>query len=80
MVKFTVLTPWLEDADGLKKPKVFEDYPMSTGDKWMDTTGQPVENLMPDPNLYAIEAITSGALHTMIASDTNYLILSEEIV
>jgi hypothetical protein len=75
---FTV--PWtviLEEGEGINTPLLGQDYPYNsgTGDgvkKWQDVTGQPSENLTPNPNQYQIEVWANTATMDAIEADATY--------
>ena len=78
------LTPWgLSDSgDGevSNSPALPDKYPFNAGNgirKWQDITGQPSENLWPDPNCYIIETWADTATMDAITADTEYVILRE---
>ena len=75
-----VLSPWLEPAEhpkGKRGARLWVDYPVLSGS---DATGQPVENLSPDPNLLVVEIECEAATLDLIAADNVYLVLSSEEV
>lgn len=54
---------------------------LSAGDGWSDTTGQPAENLVPDPNALIVRAQISAETLAAIEADPDHLVLwAEEIV
>ena len=76
-MKFEVLTAWTgtgTEADA-NRPKVADDYTIG---KWTDTTGQPSQNLQPDPNLYLIEAEADPAVVAAIEADNDYHVFWSE--
>ena len=73
-----VLSPWIVDANGQRSIQVSRDYAGLTGS---DVTGQPVANIVPDPNLMAVLIECEAAVLDAIEKDSNYQVLwSEEIV
>ena len=75
-----VLSPWLEPAEhpkGKRGPRLWVYYPVTSGS---DVTGQPVENLAPEPNLLLVEIECEAAVLALIAADARYHALwSEEV-
>lgn len=75
--EFQVVTVWTAKTSYGNYPLVVIDYPMP----WQDVTGQPSENLWPDPNIYVVEAKAEELVLDNIDSDSDYLVLwSEEMV
>ena len=74
-----VTTPWtgtgtMEDSN---RPLIGDTYSLK---KWEDTTGQPAENLQPDPNIYIIKIQCTEEVLNQIEADENYTVLwSEEV-
>ena len=72
-----VLTPWVVQ-DNTNQPQLPLDHPVLA---WQDVTGQPAENIVPDPNTYTIEVTCDQATLDAISADAAYFVLtSEEIV
>ena len=69
-----ILTPWNDerDAGGFVKPTVRDNYELIG---WRETTGQPDENLIPDPNLVAIEIFCTEQVLAAIELDGTYLVI-----
>ena len=90
MIRCTILTPWFIIVDPeldpeLKQddrnaPQVFQDHPLTAGCSWTDITSQPVENLIPDPNLYTLQAVITQEILDAINADPTYLVLSEDTI
>jgi len=73
-----VIGPWIVDPDGQKSKKLSRDY---AGCTISDVTGQPVANLLPDPNLVAVVVVCEADVLDALEADGDYLCLwSEEIV
>lgn len=73
--------PWigtglfLQDA---KRPQLSDDLELLN---MSDVTGQPSENLQPDPNLYTVEVVVLDTVLDDIQSDNTYYIhWNEEVV
>ena len=85
MNKITVLTPWIGDGFTDKgggdvdrrRPKVVDDYGIKT---WSDITAQPAENLTPTPNAYVIHANVDDATLAAIDADSQYTVLTVEVI
>lgn len=78
MKRAQVLTPWIGDgrsADSANRAAVGDAY---TLERWTDVTGQPAENLQPDPNLLAVEIVCEDAVLAQIDADPDYEILWSE--
>ena len=72
-----VTTAWTADATS-NRPAFHDDYPSAS---WSDVTGQPVENIVPAPNLCNIVIECDLTTLNTIEADVNYLVIwSEEIV
>jgi hypothetical protein len=71
-----VITPWIYDADrDTNEQAVSLDYPAV----WSDVTGQPDENLLPDPNVFISHGNgLSDAQMTALEADTNFVVLWSE--
>ena len=73
-----ILSPWIVGADGQRSIQISRDYAGLTGS---DVTGQPVANIVPDPNMMAVLIECEAAVLDDIEKDSNYLVLfAEEIV
>ncbi len=75
MILLQVLTPWkfISNSDGdFLKPALDDDYFLNT---WSDVTGQLTQNLLPEPNLYIIEAKVEEEVFSAIQADPAYFIL-----
>ncbi len=77
MARAEICTPWTgTGADGdPNRPQVADDYSLLS---WIDSTGQPVENLQPDPNLYCVVATMEDAVLDAIEADATYQVLWSE--
>jgi len=72
-----VLTEWLFE-DGTNRPRLTKDYRLVSA---VDTTGQPVENLVPDPNQSIWYIVCEEAMLDLIEADNNYLVLwAKEVI
>lgn len=89
MNKVEVITPWVEaifgDDTTSNHPKIQDDYPyvQATGYgilSWEDTTGQPSENLSPDPNSYIVFATCDDATLADLEADASYYVLTSEVI
>lgn len=70
--------PWVTDPDGQKSKKLSRDY---AGLFISDVTGQPSENVTPDPNLVTVLVTCEAAVLEQIEADGVYFIQwAEEIV
>jgi len=74
---FQVMTAWTgtgteEDSN---RPLVADTYAIQ---KWTDVTGQPAQNLQPDPNLYTIEAEAEESVVNAIEADNDYFVVWSE--
>jgi len=75
MIKMAVLTAWSGDGseDNPNHPAISDDHQLQ---RWEDTTGQPSENLHPDPNLLEINAwVETDEQLQAIEDDPNYYVL-----
>lgn len=80
MILFQVLTSWKlnETLDGkYLEPGLVSDYLLHS---WSDVTGQPAENLLPEPNLLAIQAQASAETFAAILADPQYLVLWSKMI
>lgn len=82
MIKIFVTTPWVEADPSSESPRLKSNHPRFSEDYpavgWTDATAQLAENLVPDPNLYVIEALVDDATLAQIVVDTNYEVLTAE--
>jgi hypothetical protein len=70
-----VVTPWNTDMPGFNEQGVALDYPAV----WSDVTGQPDENLVPDPNVFVSRGEgLSDAQMTALEADARYVVLWSE--
>lgn len=73
-MKAQVITPWVRNTvEGLglaNQCKLKIDHPSIL--TWTDVTGQPSENLFPDPNMYVVEIICDQTTLDAIEADDNY--------
>ena len=79
MYRAEVATTWTGTGaeDDANRPKLGDDYALK---KFEDCTGQPSENLRPDPNLYVVRVECEEAVLAEIEDSPDYLVLwSEEI-
>lgn len=74
-ILFQTLTAWVlnssEDGNFLE-PALAVDHKLLS---WSDVTGQSAANLLPDPNLFAIQAQADEETFAAIQADTRYLVL-----
>ena len=76
-MKGEVLTAWTGDGLSLEssnRPVIADDYTVA----WTDTTGQPSENLTPNPNMYIVQIECDEATLEAIEADSKYEILWSE--
>lgn len=73
MIHALVLTSWVTGKDN--HPKFADEHP---GIGWQDVTGQPVKNIMPDPNLYVIE-LPACPDKDFDLIDPDLVLMSEEV-
>ena len=74
-----ISTQWVgtgADEDS-NRPRLGDDYDIN---KWEDVTGQPSENLRPEPNNYVVKVEAETYVMDQIASDSNYYIYWREQV
>lgn len=80
MKRARVLTSWTGDGvtqETATRPALLADYALES---CTDVTGQPAENLQPDPNLFAVEIVCDDAVLEAIDADSTYLVLWDEDV
>lgn len=80
MILFQVMTPWtlIEQAEGLfVEPALASAYKLVS---WSDITGQLAENLLPEPNLYIIQAQADQETFAAISADPSYQVLWSKII
>ena len=79
MIRCECSTQWIGDGteDNANRPKLGDDYDIH---KFEDVTGQPSENLRPDPNNYIVLAEMEQSVLDLIAADSNYYIYWREQV
>jgi hypothetical protein len=78
MKRARILTPWTGDGQSTTtayRPLVSDRYPLA---RCVDVTGQPAENLQPDPNLFVVEAVCEEATLALIEADPDFVVLEEE--
>jgi len=81
-IRAAIVTPWVEGGlapgmPGSFKPMFHDDY---TFIRWEDVTGQPIPNIMPDPNEYTLVAEMEQGVFDTLAADPDYEVLwSEEV-
>jgi len=80
-----VLTPWTNDVEHgnyplLQAALVESGYIARNGHPWsmVDVTGQPAENLYPDPNLYIVEVTCDATTLAAIEADDRFMVLWSE--
>ena len=77
-MKAEILTPWVGDGltvDTANRPKVMDDYAVQ---RCTDTTGQPVANLHPNPNMLIVQIECDQATLDAIKADNQYQVLWHE--
>ncbi|MGD9156914.1 MAG: hypothetical protein PVG39_00780 [Desulfobacteraceae bacterium] len=69
-----VITSWIGDGseENPNRPLIADHYSL---DKWSDVTGQPSENLIPDPNSCVIFIECEDTMMDQIETDSNYFVL-----
>ena len=72
-----IITPWTGTGTGAdpNRPLVGDLYPLL---KWTDVTGQPAAELLPDPNLYVIDAQLTSTVLANIGADSRFFVLWSE--
>ena len=86
MYKAQVITWWTQgvDEEGNPTNTPHINTLRNPGESWMDVTGQPTENINPDPNMFVVELWCSQATLDAIAAHPDYgpeaILTSEEIV
>ncbi len=73
MIRFQALTNW----SASREPQLALDYALI---ECSDVTGQPQENVDPDPNIYIVECVAEDAVFATIEADANYQVLWSEAV
>lgn len=73
MIRCEVVTPWRQVA-GVNEMAVALDYPAS----WSDATGQPDENILPEPNVFVAHGEVSEAQMAALEADDRYVVLWSE--
>ena len=77
-MKAEALTKWIGIGNGTEdanRPQIADDHAVI---KCEDVTGQPSENLQPDPNLYIVEITCDQATLDAIKADSNFMVLWHE--
>ena len=73
-----VTTQWTTDADGANVPALAAL--LQAGDSCEDVSGQPAQNITPDPNVTVWRVHCSGATLAAIEADVDHEVLwSEEV-
>ncbi len=75
-----IITPWIGDGteENSNRPQLGDDYTIK---RWEDITGQPSENLHPDPSIYIVKVLVEAIILDVIEADSNYQVLwAEEVV
>jgi hypothetical protein len=77
MKRAQVVTPWTGSGSDAAsyRPQLAADYALVS---WVDATGQPAANLVPNPNLYTVEIVCQDAVLALIAGNANYSIVWSE--
>lgn len=72
-----IITPWIGTGTetDLNRSQLGDDHALV---KWEDVTGQPSENIQPDPNLYIVRAEMTDAVLSDIEADATYEVLWSE--
>ena len=75
MNKAHILTPWVGDGseDNPNHPLLSDAFPKIQ--TWRDITGQPCQNLHPDPNLYVVEVICDKEILNSIEADPRFFVI-----
>lgn len=75
--KAWVVTPWVARTvpGTFDHPKLEDDHQLIS---WTDVTGQPVQNISPEPNEYTVEIICTEAVLDAIEADAQYEVLWSE--
>ena len=76
-----VLTQWIgtgTSEDDAYRPSITTDHP--TIAKYEDTTGQPSENLTPNPNTFSCRIECDDATLAAIEADNNYYVISSDVI
>lgn len=81
MQKIEVITAWSQTTDEeigftTTMPALKEDYSLL---RFVDITNMPMENMVPDPNVFVIEAVVDDATLALIEADTKYTVLTVEV-
>ena len=76
MTRFQVLSPYILAADEHNWPQVAFQFAGQI--TWTDVTGIPNPNIIPAPNLVAVEITAPDSVYDQIAADPNYFILWSE--
>lgn len=72
--------PWINAADDpsdtpSNHPRLADDYVLKS---WEDVTGQPAEEIAPEPNTFTLRAIVSESVLDAIEADATYDVLSTD--
>ncbi len=80
-VRAEVLTPWAEIQHPVHgtiyRPLVAAEFTLS---RFEDITGQPVENIIPDPNLASVLVTCEESELALVAADARLFVLWSEFV
>jgi hypothetical protein len=80
MIRAIITTPWAGDGsqDNPNHPQIQDDYQINS---YQDITGQPGEELSPEPNIFVAEITLEQSVLDQVILDDNYAVLSaEEII
>jgi hypothetical protein len=79
MYELEVVTTWTVDSDGANVPAVAAL--LGPGDSCEDRTGQPAQNITPDPNVVVFGVFCSADTLSAIEADAGHTVLwSAEVV
>lgn len=70
-----VISPWTGDgsSDNANRPTIGEDYTLVSGPR--DVTGQPGQNLHPEPNFMQCRIVAEDAVMAAIEADNAYTVV-----
>jgi hypothetical protein len=79
-VRAEILTPWheyTEEGTTFRSPLVSVEYQIR---KYQDITGQPSENMLPDPNIFSALIECDETVLAAIALDTRFFVVTEDLI
>lgn len=79
MNRAEIITPWIGSGTSAdpNRPQLPSDHAITS---FEDRTGQPSENLQPDPNLFVVLAEMTDAVLASIEADSTYEVLWSEMI